>query len=76
MNRIILSIFSTFLFLAACNQKENASNEEGLSIFSKDSFTVAVKDLSSDAFQGRKPFTPGEAKALAYIENKYAAMGL
>ncbi len=76
MNRILLFIFSSLLFLAACNQKESDSNEEGLNIFSKDSFTVAVKDLSSDAFQGRKPFTPGEAKSLAYIENKYATLGL
>ncbi len=76
MNRIILCIFSSLLFLAACNQKESASTEEGLGIFSTDSFTVAVKHLSSDEFQGRKPFTPGEAKSIAYIQNKYAALGL
>ncbi len=76
MNRMILCIFSSLLFLAACNQKESASNEEGMGVFSTDSFTLAVKDLSSDAFQGRKPFTAGEAKSVAYIQNKYAALGL
>ena len=76
MNQIVLCIFSSLLFLAACNQKESASYEEGLGVFSTDSFTLAVKDLSSDAFQGRKPFTPGEAKSIAYIQNKYAALGL
>ena len=76
MNQIVLCIFSSLLFLAACNQKESASYEEGLGVFSTDSFTLAVKDLSSDAFQGRKPFTPGEAKSIAYIQNKYATLGL
>ncbi|MFC3067655.1 M28 family metallopeptidase [Phenylobacterium soli] len=35
-----------------------------------------IKVLSSDAFEGRGPATPGEAKAIAYIAQQYKAIGL
>ncbi len=35
-----------------------------------------IKTLSSDAFEGRGPATPGEQKAVAYIEAQYKAIGL
>lgn len=50
--------------------------EEGLSGFNKDSFINIVKDISSDAFTGRKPFTSGETKTITYIKDKFALLGL
>jgi Zn-dependent M28 family amino/carboxypeptidase len=35
-----------------------------------------IKTLASDAFEGRAPATAGEAKAVAYIEARYRAIGL
>ena len=35
-----------------------------------------IKTLASDAFEGRGPATPGETKAVAYIEAQYRALGL
>jgi hypothetical protein len=35
-----------------------------------------VDVLASDAFEGRKPGTPGEAKTIQYIASQYAALGL
>ncbi len=35
-----------------------------------------IKTLASDAFLGRKPFTAGEVKTLAYLENEFKSMGL
>ncbi len=52
------------LFLVACNQKETASTEEGLDVFSVDSFTLAVKELSSHAFYETlcKPIFPSDPR--------------
>ena len=35
-----------------------------------------IKVLSSDAFEGRGPATPGETKAVAYITQQFKAVGL
>jgi Zn-dependent M28 family amino/carboxypeptidase len=35
-----------------------------------------VKEIASDAYQGRSPGTPGEAKTVAYLIKKFQAMGL
>jgi len=35
-----------------------------------------VQTLSSDAFEGREPGTPGEEKTLAYLSERFAAAGL
>jgi Zn-dependent M28 family amino/carboxypeptidase len=35
-----------------------------------------VRELSSDAYEGRAPGTPGDAKSIAYIEAQFAAAGL
>ena len=35
-----------------------------------------IKTLASDDFQGRKPFTPGEEKATAYIASEFKKLGL
>lgn len=35
-----------------------------------------VRELASDAYEGRAPGTPGDTKAVAYIEQQFAAAGL
>src|SRR3954452_1629487 len=35
-----------------------------------------IKVLSSDAFEGRGPATPGEVKSVAYITREFKAAGL
>ena len=35
-----------------------------------------IKDLSADSMEGRAPGTPGEAKATAYMEAQFKALGL
>ncbi len=39
-------------------------------------FTEYVKHLSSDAFQGRKPFSRGEEVTVKYLETEFKKMGL
>ena len=35
-----------------------------------------IRTLASDEFEGRKPFTLGEEKTIAYLENAFSTMGL
>ena len=39
-------------------------------------FAEHVKTLSSDAFEGRGPGTPGEEKSVQYIKSQFARIGL
>jgi len=41
-----------------------------------DSLLQHIKDLSADSMEGRAPGTPGEAKATAYMQRQFAALGL
>lgn len=69
--------FSTLVFLAACNENKSISpGEDGLSAFSSDSLRLHVAELSDDSLQGRKPFTEGETKTIAYLQKQFKAAGL
>jgi Zn-dependent M28 family amino/carboxypeptidase len=54
------------LFLGACQSSENQSYQ-----VQKEDVEPHIMQLSSDAFVGRKPFTEGEKKTLAYLEKAY-----
>lgn len=70
-------IFSALICLAACNQdKQLNSGEDGLAAFSSDSIRLHVAQLSDDSLQGRKPFTEGETKTIAYLKQQFKAAGL
>ena len=69
--------FSALISLAACNQsKPKISDEDGLAAFNADSLKLHVAELSHDSLQGRKPFTPGETKTIAYLQKQFKAAGL
>jgi len=78
------SLYRASLFIAlagtaiACNQGSSgiASGDEGLAAFNKDSLAAHIRVLSSDSFQGRRPFTPGEARTIDYLVNSCIALGL
>ncbi len=62
--------------MAACNQHTSSTSEEGAASFNRDSLMQHIKMLSSDSFEGRKPFSPGETKTVAYMENAFKQLGL
>ena len=67
----------TFIFLVACNQNNHTvNNEDGLAAFSADSMKKHIAVLADDSFLGRKPFTEGETKTIAYLQQQFAATGL
>lgn len=76
MNKIYTAIatLSTMLAVVACQQ--NTKPSESKTLFNKDSMLHDVKVLASDSFQGRRPFSAGETKAVDFIKTSFANMGL
>ncbi|ANH79639.1 peptidase M28 [Niabella ginsenosidivorans] len=73
----LFTVAAAALVFLSCNNPEKAGNdEEGLSVFNADSLIKHIKVLSSDSFQGRKPFTEGETKTIAYLQGQFRAVGL
>jgi Zn-dependent M28 family amino/carboxypeptidase len=65
------------ILLASCSQKASiVDHEDGLAAFSADSLKQHISVLASDDFMGRKPFTAGETKTIAYLQQQFAAAGL
>jgi Zn-dependent M28 family amino/carboxypeptidase len=78
MLRKILSItlpglYSFFLVSCFISQVDQA---DAVATISLPAFEGHVKILSSDEFQGRKPFTEGEKKTLQYLQDQFKAMAL
>jgi Zn-dependent M28 family amino/carboxypeptidase len=61
----------------SCSEKEQTfDREDGLAAFTIEGVENHLKILASDDFMGRMPFTEGERKTLAYLEDQYKAIGL
>jgi Zn-dependent M28 family amino/carboxypeptidase len=70
-------LLACLVFLTACNTNNSKiSEDDGLSAFSADSLRLHVAELSDDSLQGRKPFTLGETKTIAYLQKKFKENGL
>ena len=78
MNSLFRRIFLySLLLLAACTTQESVVDyEAGLASFSADSLKKHVAVLASDEFMGRMPFTEGETKTVAYLQQQFKAAGL
>jgi Zn-dependent M28 family amino/carboxypeptidase len=73
--RKLFFISSLSLLFFSCKQNES-STDEGIESFNKDSLAQHIKVLASDSFQGRKPFSLGETRAVDYMKNAFASLGL
>lgn len=70
-------VLAGVILLAACNQNNSiVSDDDGLSAFSADSLRLHVAQLADDSLLGRKPFTEGETKTIAYLQKQFKAVGL
>lgn len=63
------------LVLASCTTLP-AAGPAAVPPISIESMKEMTRTLSSDAFEGREPGTPGEEKTLAYLVEKFAEAGL
>lgn len=68
---IVLLLSLVGLIFTACSDYKNA--EETINA---EDMTRIVKEFSADEFQGRKPFTVGEEKAVDYLIKEYKRIGL
>ena len=71
-----LMITSTILFISCNSNEVKKADTDGLSAFSKDSLAKNIQVLSSDEYQGRKPFTEGETKTIAFLTGQFKSLGL
>lgn len=74
MKRTIFSLLGLVL-IYACTPPESSNSSAK---FEVDTVAVAnhLKTLSSDAFEGRKPFSPGEEKTINYLKEQFEKLGL
>lgn len=70
MKLICLWLLFGFLFIS-CKENTNPSGT-----LSEETIRRHIINLSSDEFQGRKPFTAGEEKTLAYLQQEIEKIGL
>lgn len=74
--------FAVLLTVAACNSSDKAATSAAalpdvqVPELSLATLQEVTKELSSDAYEGRAPGTPGEEKTVAYIIKKYEEAGL
>ena len=74
--------FAVLLTVAACNTSDKAATSAAaipdvqIPELSLATLQEVTKELSSDAYEGRAPGTPGEEKTVAYIIKKYEEAGL
>ncbi|WP_425392235.1 M28 family metallopeptidase [Ekhidna sp.] len=67
-----LALLSMGAVLFACQPGEKASKSQ----ISEESLKDHIEVLSSDDFQGRKPFTEGEIKTVNYLVDQFKSYGL
>lgn len=74
-NLLITAAF-IFLFCSCGNDAATIDDQAGLSVLNADSLAKHIAHLSSDEFEGRKPFTPGETRTIEYLKDQFALAGL
>ncbi|OJU26231.1 MAG: peptidase M28 [Sphingobacteriales bacterium 41-5] len=69
--RKLFFVFSCYFFTSLMTLAQ-----QPLPAINKEALKANTKELSSDYYQGRKPFTIGEKRALEFIKNKFKGAGL
>lgn len=73
----ILFLFLTGSLVVGCGPTEPKFDpKDGLDSFTEAEFETHLKTLASDEFMGRMPFTEGETKTLAYLQDEIKKLGL
>lgn len=76
MNKLHLSLIAIVFFVSCTSKKSPFTEEDGLSVLNADTLKKHISVLASDDFMGRKPFTEGETKTVAYLQEQFKQMGL
>lgn len=70
MNKLILPFVLVLIASVLVSYKADDSAIDGKA------FAKHIKVLASDAFEGRKPFSSGEAKTIEYLKTEFEKLGL
>mgnify|MGYP000099370965 CR=1 FL=1 len=73
MHKFVMSVLSITL-LFSCTNSESTSTIAA--IINSDSLLAHISTLSSDEYEGRRPFTAGETKTISYLQSQCQAIGL
>lgn len=76
MKNLLFTLVILALVISCAEKEATFNREDGLSAISVAGIENHIKILSADEFMGRMPFTEGERKTLAYLEDQYKALGL
>ena len=71
-----LLLAGTAIIIISCNRPTAIDDQDGVATINKDSLVKHIVTLSSDAYLGRRPFTEGEVKTIAYLQKTYKDLGL
>lgn len=74
--KYVISLIAFVVLLAGCTKESTYDPQAGLDTFTEAGFEEHLKKISSDEFLGRMPFTEGEKKTLAYLEEEVKKLGL
>ena len=72
--RLLLLCFLPAVF--SCSTNSESGNTADTAQITLQGLEQHIKVLASDEFQGRKPFTEGEKKTIAYLEDQFRKIGL
>lgn len=75
MYKIVISVLLGAL-IYSCTGNQKSSTAASDSLINSDSLLAHISTLSSDSFQGRRPFTEGETRTVAYLQAQCRAIGL
>ena len=77
MSRAIPACIATVALLSCSGERfDRADLEPALNSITAEGMLAHIRTLSSDAFEGRAPGTPGEDSTVAYLTAQYKALGL
>ena len=78
----VLPLAALCSLIAACSKPSGETRptagavDTASGVISADGLLQHIKDLSADSMEGRAPGTPGEDKAVAYMQAQFKALGL
>jgi Zn-dependent M28 family amino/carboxypeptidase len=76
MQKSLFYVITFFVLISCSSNKSKFTEGDGLAAFNADSLKKYIAVLASDDFMGRMPFTEGETKTVAYLQEQFKQMGL
>lgn len=76
MKKIILLLLIVSLLCNCQSSEPKYDPQDGLESLTQAGFESQLKTLASDEFMGRMPFTEGETKTIAYLQDEIKKLGL